>query len=136
MRLMGPRTTSTSARVDGRAHVQRTHMVDDFQVNVLDRTKKPSQKKRKHTCSICHGAGHHPQTCKHILASENAERANLYFKRLIQKNKVWGYLDVLAKRRSQSFVGEVRERMQALAACFCVDALETSQVGKGQSRPN
>ena len=132
MRIMGPRTTSTSARVDGRARAQRTHMVDDFHVDVLDRTKKPSKQKRRHMCSICHGAGRHPQTCKHILASENTERANLYFKRLIQKNKVHGYLDVLAKRGSQSFVGEVRERIQALTSRSCGDDLETSQVGNGQ----
>ena len=113
---MGPRTTSTSAKVDRRAHVQRTCMVDHFQANVLDRTKKPSKQKRQHTCSICRGQGHHPQTCQQILSSENAERANLYFQQLIQKNKVQGYLDLLAKRTSQSFSRTVAERIQVVKA--------------------
>ena len=116
MKLMGPRTTSTSAKVDRRAHVQRTRMVDHFQANVLDRTKKPSKQKRQHTCSICRGQGHHPQTCQQILSSENAERANLFFQQLIQKNKVQGYLDLLAKRTSQSFSRTVAERIQVVKA--------------------
>ena len=41
IKMMGPRTTSTSSKVDPRAPVQRRKMVDDFQANVLDRKKKP-----------------------------------------------------------------------------------------------
>ena len=116
MKTMGPRTTSTSARVDGSARLQRTRMVDNFQVNVLDRTKKPSKQKRRHTCSICRSEGHHSQTCQHILASENTDRANLFFKQLIGKGNVRGFLDLLAKRHSHEFVNEVTERIEGLKA--------------------
>ena len=61
MRMMGPRTTSTSAKVNRRVLVQRTHMADTFQVNTLGRSKKPSNAKRRHVCSICRGEGHHPR---------------------------------------------------------------------------
>ena len=40
IKMMGPRKTSTSSKVDRRAPVQRRKMVEDFQVNVLDRKKK------------------------------------------------------------------------------------------------
>ena len=46
IKIMGPRTTSTSSKVDHRAPVQRRKMVDNFQVNVLDRKKKPSRTKK------------------------------------------------------------------------------------------
>ena len=85
VKMMGPCTTSTSARVDGRGLIQRTR-----------------------------GEGHHPQTCRQILASENAEQANVFFEQLIQKNEVRGYLDVWAKRRSIEFVKGVTERVEAL----------------------
>ena len=80
MMIMRPRTIRSSG-VYGRAHVQRTQMVDCFQDNVLDRTKMPSKQKRRHTCTICRGSGHHPQTCKLILASDETERVNLNFKK-------------------------------------------------------
>ena len=84
---MGPRTISTAAKVDRRPPVQRRKMVEDFQVNVLDRKKKPSGRKRQHKCSICYKTGHHPQTCRDVLSPENSERADLFFKQLIEKDK-------------------------------------------------
>ena len=35
IKMMGPRTTSTSSKVDRRAPVQRRKMVDDFQVGII-----------------------------------------------------------------------------------------------------
>ena len=89
-------------------------MADTFQVNTLGRPKKPSNAKRRHVCSICRGEGHHPQTCKHVLATDNTGRADLYFKQLIRKNKAEAYLELWAKRGSHAFVSKLTERIRTL----------------------
>ena len=74
---------------------------------MLDRTKK--LKNQKKALYDRQGVGDHPQTGKLFLASDNTNCANGIFKKLVQKNKVQGFLDVLAKRHSQSFAGKVKE---------------------------
>ena len=116
IKIMGPRTTSTSSKVDRRAPVQRRKMVEDFQVNILDRKKKPSVTKRQHKCSICNKTGHHPQTCSDLFAPENSARADLFFKRLIEKDGTRKYLAKLTKRESPEFLQLASERIALLTA--------------------
>ena len=116
IKMMGPRTTSTSSKVDRRAPVQRRKMVDDFQVNVLDRKKKPSGTKRQHKCSICNKTGHHPQTCRDVFAPENRARTDLFFKRLIENDGTGKYLAKLTKRESPEFLQLASERIALLTA--------------------
>ena len=112
----GPRTLSTSTKVDHCAHVQRSKMVERFQVDVLDR--KPKQPKTKrHKCSICLQDGHHPQTCRSILDPEHKERADLFLKQLVVKGKVQRYMDSLAKRATREFVQGVIRRVEQLSVC-------------------
>ena len=111
----GPRTTSTSTKVDHCAHIQRVKMVERFQVDILDRKPKSSKPKKHHRCSICGQNGHHPQTCVHILDSEHSEGANLFLKLLVGKGKVQRYLDLLTKRTSREFVQGVVRRVEQLA---------------------
>ena len=116
VKMSGPRTTSTSTKVDNCAHVQRAKMVERFQVDVLDRKGKPSRTNRRHTCSICRQDGHHPQTCRSILDPEHAERASLFLRQLIEKRKAQRYLDMWAKRGSPAFVKRVVQRVGLLSA--------------------
>ena len=116
IKMTGPRTTSTSPKVDRRAPVQRRKMVEDFQVNILDQKKKPSVTKRQHKCSICNKTGHHPQTCSDLFAPENSARADLFFKRLIEKDGTRKYLAKLTKRESPEFLQLASERIALLTA--------------------
>ena len=133
MKMTGPRTTSTSAKVDRRAHVQRTHMVDTFQVNTLKKTKKPANANRRHVWSICRGEGHHPQTCKAVLAPEHTERADLSFTQLIRKNKALAYLDLWAKRGTRAFVSRIAERIRTLTGSAGDGDPVKEDAGNGQS---
>ena len=87
IKMTGPRTTSTSAKVDRTALAQRTKMIERYHECVLDRVKPKSGSKRRHVCSICMKMGHHPQTCCNIMEPENTERADAFLKKLIEKNK-------------------------------------------------
>ena len=87
-RMSGPRTTITSSRVDRRAKAPQTKMTDEYQLTALNREKRPKRTTRKtHKCSVCLAEGHHPQTCQSILADENAERSDAFFKRLVETGK-------------------------------------------------
>ena len=121
VKMSGPRTTSTSTKVDNCARVQRSKMVERFQVAVLDLKAKPS-KTNRHRCSICRQVGHHPQTCPSILDPEHAERANLFLRHLIEKRKAQRYLDTLAKRGSPAFVKRVVQRVGLLSAACGEDS--------------
>ena len=47
LKMTGPRSTSTSTKVDGCAPSQRTKKVDVFQTDVLHRRKKPQQQAKR-----------------------------------------------------------------------------------------
>ena len=108
-------------------------MVDTFQVNTLKKTKKPAKAKRRHVCSVCRGEGHHPQTCKAILATENTERADLYFTQLIRKNKARAYVDLWAKRGTHAFVSRIAERIRTLTGSAGDGDPVKEDAGNGQS---
>ena len=79
-KLRGPRTTTTSARVDHRAACPGTKMVHAL----FSQTKQKQQHpvKRKHKCAICLIEGHHAPTCRNMLLEENCGRLNVFLKRL------------------------------------------------------
>ena len=114
VKMTGQRTTTTSAKVNHSAPVQLTRMVDRYQTNVLGRTKKPAGAKRRHRCSICREEGHHPQTCGSLFAAENTERTKLFFKQLIEKNRVRSFLDALTMRASSAFVRKATQMVEQL----------------------
>ena len=123
VKMSGPRTTSTSTKVDNCAHVQRAKMVERFQVAILDRKERQPKVGNRHRCSICRQEGHYPQTCPGILDPEHAERADLFLRQLIEKRKAQRYLDMWEKRGSPAFVKGVVERVGMLsAACNVKDS--------------
>ena len=68
LRMKGPKTTSTSARVNHTAPTPKTVMVQKALGAVRENTKPPSRDRRKqHTCPICRGEGHHARTCRDVL---------------------------------------------------------------------
>ena len=132
VKVSGPRTTSTSTKVDHCAHVQRAKMVGRFQVEVLDRKAKPQKAKKRHRCSICREEGHHPQTCRSILDPEHAARADIFLRRLIEKRKTQSYLDILAKRAPPAFVKRVEQRVEQLSAPSCCEKDSSQRLETGQ----
>ena len=123
IKMTGPRTTSTSAKVNRSAPTQRTKMVERYQEDVLDRVKPKEGRKRRHVCSICLETGHHPQTCSRIFDPENAERADVFLKKLIEKNKVMRYLRLLSRRVPSEKVERLTVRVKELSGCPLTDGL-------------
>ena len=115
-RVRGRQTTSTSAKVDHMSAPPRSKAVDDFQVNTLQRAKKPARCRKRHVCPVCRCDGHHARTCRDVLLDENAERADAFFARLLEMDRVDSYVASLAKRERHSFVKLVVGRIDALAA--------------------
>ena len=112
-RMRGPRTTTTSSRVDRRVKAPKTNMTDEYQQAVLNREKRPRRAPRKtHRCSVCLGDGHHPQTCQKLLADENAERANAFFKRLVETGKTDRFVRVLSRRATPDIVNRIVSRVR------------------------
>ena len=101
LRLRGPRTTTTSARVDHRAACPWAKMVRDF----LKQTKptRTEAVKRKHRCAVCLREGHHARTCKDMLLEENVGRASVFFKKTIEAGGLKGFVESLTARRDKSY---------------------------------
>ena len=114
-RVGGHKTTSTSAKVNHTCVPPRTKMVDKFQVEELGRAKKPARRRRSHTCPICRTQGHHARTRNNVLLEENTERANRFFKHLVDANMVDSYVSSLAKRESHAFVEKAILRIRAVS---------------------
>ena len=89
-------------------------MVDKFQVEELGRAKKPARR-RSHTCPICLTQGRHAWTHTDVLLEENTERANRFFKHLVDANMVDSYVSSLAKRESHAFVEKEILRIRAVS---------------------
>ena len=115
-RVKGRQTTSTSAKVDHVSVPSQSKAVDDFQINTLQRVKKPTSRTRKrHACPVCRRDGHHARTCHDVLLDENAERADAFFVRLIETGRVDSYVASLAKRERHNFVELVIGRINLLS---------------------
>ena len=75
-KFRGPRTTTTSARVDHRTACPGTKMVHDL----LAQTKqKQHLVKRRQKCAVCLMEGLHASTCRNMLLEENCERLLVFF---------------------------------------------------------
>ena len=113
---VGRYAVNTDAKARAMALVNGLKAVDDFQVNTLQRPKKPARSRRRHVCPVCRRDGHHAQTCHDVLLGENTERADAFFARLIEMGRVDSYVASLAKRERHSFVKLVVDRIDALSA--------------------
>ena len=91
-------------------------MIDDYQVKVLHRSQHRDDKPpKRHKCPVCQLEGHHGRTFQKILEAENTERANKFFKEMIEKQKIDSYISSLAKRQRHEFVQEVLDRIKVLS---------------------
>ena len=73
-------------------------MVDAFQVDVLRRLKCQTEKRPKqHTCRVCQHKGQHARTCHDVFLREHLERADTFFRKLIETQKVDGYVSSLGR---------------------------------------
>ena len=85
-KIRGCQTRSTSSKVNHTSVPPSTRMVDAFQVNVLRRSQRGTDKRpKRHKCPVCQVEGHHGRTCRNILLHENAERADAFLKDLFEK---------------------------------------------------
>ena len=116
VRVFGPRTTSTSAKVDHTAVPPHTKMVEALRAS-KERERKPRPAaKRKIACKICNGRGHQARTCPDVLAEANRERADAFFRRLVADGKADAYLAGVAKRATLGSVQAIADRIRTLDA--------------------
>ena len=115
-KIGGCQRGSTSSKVDHASVPQSTKMIDVFQVDVLHRSQRGTDKRpKRHKCPVCQVEGHHGRTCRNILLHENAERAEAFLKDLIEKQMIDWYISSLAKRERHPFVQDVLNRIQKLS---------------------
>ena len=112
VRVVGPKTTSTSAKVDCTATTPKTKMVSDFKRSEMSRYKPRGAPGRKNLCGVCNGAGHQARTCPNILLEVNRERADAFFKQLVLKGKVDAYMKCMAKRTLPEHMNNVADRIR------------------------
>ena len=110
----------------------RTKMVEDFQIQVLKKSKKSQ---RKHTCPVCLVDGHHAKTCGNILAPENSGRFYEYLKRLHASGKLREFIVSLAKKRSITVATTVIAQLVSKGVLSENESLSlTTPLDEGQSR--
>ena len=112
-KMNGPRTVSTSAKVNHEAVPARTTTVDKFQVNVLGRSKAP-RKRKMHSCPVCRQEGHHARTCMSILDEANRVRADAFLKTLVETKKLKPYLKSISSRSDDAFVRAIVQRIRSI----------------------
>ena len=110
LRLRGPRTTTTSARVDHRAACPGAKMVRDF----LEQTKptRTAAVKRKHRCAVCLREGHHARTCRDMLVEENSGRLSVFFEKTIKAGGLKSFVRSLTARRDKAYSRAVIQRLK------------------------
>ena len=87
VRVCGPMTTSTSARVDGTALPQKTKIVEHLKPRGCVERERSVTIKRRNVCCVCLGRGHQARTCPEILLDANSARATKFFRLLISQGK-------------------------------------------------
>ena len=112
VRVFGPRTTSTSAKVDHTAVPPHTKMVEALRASKESGRKPRPAAKRKIACKICNGHGHQARTCPDVLAEANRERADAFFRRLVADGKVDAYLAGVAKRATIDSAQAIADRIR------------------------
>ena len=116
LRIKGPKTTSTSARVNHTAPCPRTAMVEKVHGAVREKTKPSPHRKKQHTCPICRGEGHHARTCRGVIVEENRPRAEQFFIQLIETQKLDKYLLGMARRVSPQFARQIEQMIKTSSA--------------------
>ena len=117
LRMKGPKTTSTSARVNHTAPTPKTVMVQKVHGAVRVKTKPPSRdKKKQHTCPICRGDGHHARTRRDVLVEENRARAEQFFVQLIETQQLDKFLVCMARRVSPQFARQIEQAIRTSSA--------------------
>ena len=92
MRVMGPRSTSTSSKVDHKAVAPQTKMVATFKASGDSRRNRCIGSKRQNTCCVCLGLGHQAKTCRGIVLPENKERTCAFLTKLVLNGKARNFL--------------------------------------------
>ena len=112
VKVRGPQSTCTSAKVDNTSQPPQTKAVDTYQRERLHRAKPSPAKRRKHTCPICRSPGHHARTCPNVLLDEHGARADVFFQQLVETKKAESYVSSLASREPYPFVQRVVRRIE------------------------
>ena len=121
VRVMGPRSTSTSSKVDHQAAPPQTKMVAAFKASADSRRSARVPTKRQNTCCACLGLGHQARTCRGIVLPENHERTCAFIKELVSKGKAQCFLAAAKKRMTPEDVKKVSDMIHAVEAnseCF------------------
>ena len=113
--MKGRLATNTSSKVDMTSKQPGTKTVNDYQITALGRERKPKTS-RRHVCPICCREGHHAKTCRDVLLDEHAERADGFFKRLIESNATEQYARAMSARVSAEFATAIAARIRAVSA--------------------
>ena len=113
--MKGRLATNTSSKVDMTSKQPGTKTVSDYQIAALGRERKPKTS-RRHVCPICCREGHHAKTCRDVLLDEHAERADGFFKRLIEGNATEPYARAMSARVSAEFATAIAARIRAVSA--------------------
>ena len=115
-KVRGYKTRSTSSKVNHTSVPPRTKMIDTYQVDVLHRSRRGTDKRpKRHRCPLCRLEGHHARTCHNILLLENAQRADKFLRELIDSQRIDSYISSLAKRQRHSFIQDVLDRIKRLS---------------------
>ena len=94
-------------------------MVEKVHGVVREKSKPSHDRKKQHTCPICHGQGHHARTCRDVLVEENRARAEQFFIQLIETRQLDKYIVCMARRVSPQFARQIEQ------------VIKTSSVTKG-----
>mgnify|MGYP004540461739 CR=1 FL=1 len=112
VRVCGPPTTSTSAKVNGNAVHPKTKLVEHLKPRACVELKGGGKNNRKNVCSICLGQGHQARTCPDILRDTNGQRATKFFRLLIAKGKDADYMKGVMKRMCHDDVKGVADLLE------------------------
>ena len=121
VRVMGPRSTSTSSKVDHQAAPPQTKMIAAYKASADSRRSARVPTKRQNTCCACLGLGHQARTCRGIVLPENHERTCAFIKELVSKGKAQCFLAAAKKRMTPEDVKKVSDMIHAVEAnseCF------------------
>ena len=116
VRVMGPRSTSTSSKVDHQAVRPQTKMVAAFKESADSRRNGCVTSKRKNTCCVCLGLGHQARTCRGLVLPENHERTFAFLKKLVLNGKAQNFVAAAKKRMTTEDVEKVVDLLRIVEA--------------------
>ena len=116
VRVMGPRSTSTSSKVDHKALAPQTKMVATFKASADSGRIRRVTTKRQNICCVCLGLGHQAKTCPGIVLPENKERTCAFLKKLVLNGKARNFLAAVEKRMTSEDVEKIVDLMRIVEA--------------------